>query len=145
MQRKNKHAVKYPNERTNMKAKENKQKACRIRRRFRTMPRLLIPHKRASSYEYADRLIHFVVDAKKKHREPNMCSVLRVQATPHTCRDSWSTTRCVTSKFIKSVYSAFNKCYVEIRVLIVTVELLALLRIREVTGSNLGSKTNYVE
>jgi hypothetical protein len=68
----------------------------------------------------------------------------------HMCwpPDSWSTTiRCVTSKFIKSVYSAFNgKCYVEIHALILTAELFALLlRVREVAGSNLGSKNNYVE
>lgn len=141
-QSKNKHARKYPDERRNMKAKENKQKSCRIRQRLRTMSLLLIPHRGASPYEYAVRLIQFVGEAEKKHREPSVCSVAM-------CRppNSWSTRiRCVVSKFIKSLYQAFNKCYVEIHALILTVELLVLLlRIREVTGSNLGFKTMFNE
>jgi hypothetical protein len=79
-QRRNKHAEKYPNRRTNMQAKENKQKASRIRQRFRTKPLLLIPRRREISYEYADRLIHFV-GAANKYLEPNVCSVPHVQAT----------------------------------------------------------------
>jgi hypothetical protein len=134
-QRKNKHAGKYPNGRTNMKANENKEKTCRIRERFRTMPFLLIPHRGATPYEYADRLIRFVGEAEKKHRERHVCSV---QATRFLEHNNW----CIT----ESVYSAFNKSYVEIHALILTVELLALLlRIRDVTGSHLGSNTNYVE